>query len=105
MRTNLLAKLANMPDIFVMQVFFRQTAIGFHQTVGKIRRTVAHELFNLIKYRSHLSWSKARMIKKLDKGMNSLLEVDIILPKGIVCINQELVVHFLRFIQATSPIT
>jgi len=33
------------------------------------------------------------MIKKLDKGMNSLLEVDIILPKGIVCINQEMVVH------------
>jgi hypothetical protein len=45
------------------------------------------------------------MIKKLDKGMNSLLEVDIILPKGIVCINQELVVLFLRVIQATSPIT
>jgi hypothetical protein len=34
------------------------------------------------------------MIEKLDKGMNGLLEVDIILPKGIVCIDQEMVVHF-----------
>src|SRR6266852_7551883 len=98
MRTNLLAELANLLDILILKVFFCQATIGFDQTPGKIRRTIAHEFFNLIKHRSHLSWGEARMIKKLDKGMNGLLEVDIILPKGIVCINQEMVVHSFSFL-------
>src|SRR5260221_5756855 len=97
MGTNLLAELANLLDILILKVFFCQATIGFDQTPGKIRRTIAHELFNLIKHRSHLSWGEARMIEKPDKGMNGLLEVDIILPKGIVCIDQEMVVHFFPF--------
>src|SRR5258708_34365912 len=98
MRTNLLAELANLLDILILKVFFCQAMIGFDQTPGKIRRTIAHELFNLIKHRSHLSWGEARMIEKPDKGMNSLLEVAIILPRGIVCINQEKVGHFVPFL-------
>src|SRR5260221_1189486 len=97
MGTNLLAELANLLDILILKVFFCQATIGFDQTPGKIRRTIAHELFNLIKHRSHLSWGEARMIEKPDKGVNGLLEVDIILPKGIVCIDQEMVVHFFPF--------
>src|SRR5258708_11227138 len=99
MGTNLLAELANLLDILILKVFFCQATIGFYQTPGKIRRTIAHDLFNLIKHRSHLSWGEARMIKKLDKSMNRLLEVDIILPKGIVCITQKMIVHCLSFLR------
>jgi len=34
--------------------------------------------------------------------MKSLFEEDIILPKGIVCINQEMVVHSFSFLSAAG---
>src|SRR5258708_6489789 len=64
MGTNLLAELANLLDILILKVFFCQATIGFDQTPGKIRRTIAHELFNLIKHRSHLSWGEASKIEE-----------------------------------------
>src|ERR1700731_1115354 len=93
MRKKLLAELPNMPDILFPVVFFGQAAISFHQTAGKICRTIAHGPFKLIDHRSYLAVSESGMIEKLDKPMDGLLVVNIVLPKGIICIDQEMVAH------------
>src|SRR5947209_6120939 len=97
MRTKLLAELSYTPDIFFPVVFFRQAMICLYQAVGKICGAIAKDPFKFINHRSHFCGCEAGMIKKLNKPMNGLFEVDIILPKGIVCINQKMVAHLVSF--------
>src|SRR5579859_5922376 len=98
MRANLFSKLAYLLDILVLKVLFRKTTIGFDQTPRKIRRSIAHKMFYLIEHSTNLFWSEMRVVEERDKRMNGLLKIDIILPKGIVCINQEMVVHLFFFL-------
>src|SRR6266567_2894830 len=97
MRANLFSELLNLLDILIPKILFRKTTIGFKQTPGKIGRSIAHETFDLIEHSAHLLWSEARMIEEGNKGMSSLLKVDIVLPKSIVCIDQEMITHILSF--------
>src|SRR3989442_11903168 len=77
-----------------MQVFFGKTMIGLDQAPGEIGRSIAHQTFHLIQNRPYLLSGESRVVEERNKGMNGLLEVDIVLPKGIICINQEMVTHF-----------
>src|SRR5690349_2959317 len=92
-RANGFSELANLLDIFLPQLLFRQTAIGFDQAASKIGHTIAHETFDLIKHRSYLLARSLGVVQESNKTMNGLLKIDIVLPKGIVCIDKQMVSH------------
>src|SRR5581483_2405278 len=103
MGANLFSKLPNLLNILVLKVLFCQTTIGFDQTLRKIHRSIAHDMFYLVKYGSYLLWSELGMIEEGDKRVNGLLKVDIVLPKCVICINQEMISHVESFqIKSTS---
>ena len=95
MHANGFSEPANLLDILIPQIFFRKTTIGFDQAPGKIGRSIAHETFDLVKHRSYLLARQAGVVKEGNKAMNGLLKIDIVLPKGIVCIDQQMVSHHL----------
>src|SRR5260370_41682940 len=97
MRANWFSELANLLDILISKVSFCKPTIGFDQAPGKIGRSIAHETFHIIQNSAHLLWSESRVIEKRNEGMNSLLKIDVVLPKRIVCINQEMISHILSF--------
>src|SRR6266536_4553935 len=97
MRANLFSELAHLLDIRILKVFLRKATIGFDQTPGKIGRSIAHEPFYIIQNSSYLGWSESRVIEECNKSMNGLLKIDIVLPKRIIGINQEVVSHILAF--------
>src|SRR6266566_335761 len=94
MRANAFSELANLPDILIMQVFFRKTTIGFDQAPAEIDRSIAHEAFHVIQHRPYLLSRESGVIEERNKGMNGLLKIDIVLPKSIICINQEVISHY-----------
>ena len=93
LRANLFSELADVLDILILQVFFRETTIGFDQALREIGRSIAHQALYLIQHRPDLFPRESRVIKKRNKGVNGLLKIDIVLPKGIVCIDQQVVSH------------
>src|ERR1700681_222247 len=95
MRTDAFSEPANLLDIFVAGFFFRQTTIGLDQTFGEIGRSVAHETFDVIENYPHLPARESRMIEKRNEGMDGLLKIDVVLPKCVVRINQEVTPHML----------
>src|SRR5713226_5560244 len=97
MRANLFAKQAHLLDILILKIFFCETTIGFDQASGKIGRSIAHDPFYIIQNSSYLLWSELGVIEERNKGVNSLLEVDVILPKCVICINQEVILHIESF--------
>src|SRR6266516_1620942 len=97
MRANLLSELANLLNILILEFSFCKTTVGFDQTPGKIDRSIAHETFYIIQHSAHLLWREPGVIEECNEGMNGLLKIDIVLPKCIVCINQEVVPHILSF--------
>src|SRR6266516_5124273 len=101
MRVNLFSELANLLDILILRVFFCQPTIGFDQAPGEIDRAIAHQTLHVVQHRSYLLSGELGVIEEGNKGMNGLLEVDIILPKGIVCINHEMVVHSFCYLSCT----
>src|SRR5713226_4873191 len=97
MSANLFSESANLLDILILKVSFCKPTIGFDQAPGKIDRPIAHETFHIIQNGAHLLRSESRVIEKRNEGMNSLLKIDVVLPKRIVCINQEMISHILSF--------
>src|SRR4051812_20067949 len=93
MRANLFSELAYLFDISILMVFFRQTTVSFNQTPGKIGRSIAHETFYVVQDGAYLRWSKSRVIKECNKTVNGLLKVDIVFPKRVIRVNQEMVSH------------
>src|ERR1700731_2927973 len=93
MRANGFSKLANLLNILIPQIFFRQAAICFNQAPGKIDHSITHQTFDFIKHRSYLLMREMGMIEEANKAMNGLLKIDIVLPKRIVCIDQQMVSH------------
>src|SRR5438105_13726606 len=93
MRVNLFSELANLLDILILRVFFCQATIGFDQAPGDIDRAIAHQTLHVIQHCSYLLSGELGVLEEGNKGMNRSLEVDIILPKAIVCINHEMVMH------------
>src|SRR6266700_3907793 len=95
MSANAFSELANLPDILIKQVFFRQSTIGLDQAPGEIDRSIAHDTFHVIQNHPYLFPRELRVIEERNKVMNGLLKIDIVLPKGIICIDQEVIAHLL----------
>src|SRR5712691_11915985 len=93
MRANMFSEPANLPDIAILKISFCKTTIGFDQAPGKIGRSRAHETLYVIQNRAYLLSRGLRVIEECNEVMNSPLKIDIVLPKCIVCINQEVISH------------
>src|SRR5437764_610367 len=76
LRANLFSELADMLDILILQVFFRETTIGFDQALSEIDRSIAHQALYLIQHRPDLLPRESRVIKKRNKVVNGLLKID-----------------------------
>src|SRR6266566_2848469 len=92
---NLLSETTNLLDILFLQVFFGKATIGFDQALREISRSITHQSFNLIQHRSNLLTRESRMVKECHERVNSLLKINIVLPKGIIGIHNEVVSHML----------
>jgi hypothetical protein len=88
MMDNLFAKVRNSFQVFRPGLSLCETYVTLAQAPGKAGRTIALGQFNFVEHNPDFLRRERRMIKKVNELFNGPLEVNVVLPEGVISVDQ-----------------